>query len=161
MSFSTEGSARTVIDGQDVTLLSLEGLSTQLAAPLCLGAKLIYWHHQIGHFTYCLAGDKDMWLKEWRNLKAMVRSGHISSIKSADPLVVLATGEQDMRKNLYPMLLVCEDDERKVMQCGAYFLLKQSGELDLMDYTPYFYTSKAARDDAVAKLTSFIPTPDL
>lgn len=156
MSFSTEGSALSVIDGQAAELLSLEGLETQLITALYLKARLIYWHHGTAHFSYLIGEDKDQWKMLWTQLKDQIRSGRISSVKSANPLVALATGENAMCKSLYPMLVVYMDGERNVIRTGAYFLLKKEGNTEQMDYTPYFFTSKVARDKAFARLTSLI-----
>jgi hypothetical protein len=144
-----------------MTMETLEGLTNQVAAQLCLGAKLIYWHHDTDQFTYLLGRDKDMWRREWRNLKYLVASGLITSVTSAGPIVVQATGEEShrsMRTPLYPMLVVLMGLDNQVIQCPAYFILNQSGDSENMNRTPYFYTSKAARDYAVDKLSSLIHT---
>lgn len=129
----------------------------ELAAQLCLGAKLIYWHHNTNQLTYLLGGDKEMWAREWNYLKDMVTSGRITSIRTADPIVVEATGLRFMRKTLYPMLVVFRGLHNEVVQCQAYFMIEQSGNIEHMDSTPYFYTSKSARDCAIDRLSSLMP----
>ena len=70
----------------------------------------------------------------------------------------LVKKHRSMLTPLYPMLVVLMGLDNQVIQCPAYFILNQSGDSENMNRTPYFYTSKAARDYAVDKLSSLIHT---
>lgn len=135
-----------------VATASLEGLTTELAAQILLGGVVIFYHNDTGQFTYFCRNDKEMWREQWLDLKHKIRSGVITAVKSDDPIIIEATGpDRMMHTPLYPML-VCF----KQVLCPAYFILKQSGDLTLNDYTPYFFTSKEVRDAAVSKLAELV-----
>ena len=157
MSSGRDSSVCTIVDGQDVALSSLEGVTTQLAGHILLGGKVIFWHNSEVHFMYISGEDREMWRKQWLDLKKKVCKGCITAVKSDDPITVVASGpDQSMRTPLPPMLEVLKDGDNRVIECPAYFILKQSGDIDLMDYTPYFFTNEASRDDTVSKLSSLI-----
>ena len=82
----------TVVDGQDVALLSLEDVTTHLAGHILLGGKVIFWHNSEVHFMHISGEDREMWHEQWLDLKKKVCKGCITAVKSDDPITVVASG---------------------------------------------------------------------
>lgn len=142
------------VSDHTITTTNLESLSSQLAEQILLGGAVIFFHNEISHFMYIRRDDKEMWKEQWADIKKKVRTGVITAVKSDNPIVVEASGpvpDRMLRTPLYPMLVVFRQ-----VQCPAYFLLKQSGDISLIDYTPYFFTKKKTRDDAVSALLAVL-----
>ena len=132
--------------------MTLEGLTTQLAEQIFLCGVVMFYHNDIGQFMYFRRDDNEMWHEKWVDLKQKVRRGVITGVKSDQPIIVEASGsDRMMRTPLYPILVVF-----KQVSCPAYFILKQSGDFTLNDYTPYFFTSKEVHGATVSKLAQLV-----
>lgn len=133
-----------------VVTASLEDLTAELSSLILSGGVVIWYHNHLQRFTYVCKDDKEMWREVWDDLKRQVSEGVITAVKSDDRMVLQASGpDRVMFTPLYPMLV-----SFKQVPCPAYFLLKQSGDSNLIDYTPYFFKNKKTRDDAVSVLSS-------
>jgi len=75
-----------------------------------------------------------------RNFRKYYRSGEITSLSVGEPLVIKGTP-------LYPIEVRVRD-----RQCGVYFLLLMRGDTKDCHKTPYFFLSKAKRDETCAWL---------
>ena len=125
----------------EVQTLRLDNLEAQIALALSDNAALIYWQHQLGHFSWLRASDKTSYHGELKNLRQCVKNGSIVGVRAGGSLRV-------KDKTLYPM-----EVEFCGRECHAYMLICRRGLLEDAISTPYLFVSLASRDKAVTYLS--------
>ena len=122
-------------------MLSLEEQERSIISAINGNAMLIYWHHGAGAFTYLIGSDNNLFHREIKQVRRQFRNGTIATITAGDTLNVNGT-------DLYTM-----EVEIPGHQCYAYSLLARRGDLVMADKTPYFFKSRATRDETIACVT--------
>jgi len=118
--------------------LSLDDLKSQLSFCLRENTALIYWNHSLMSFDFFLPSDKSTWREEMRNVRKYYRGGDVTSLSVGEPLGVNGTP-------LYPIEVMYREDR----QCAALLV---RGDTNDYHKTPYFFLSKAKRDETIVWL---------
>ena len=126
------------------TCLPLETCVEQIITGANDGAKVIYWHHGAGAFTWLRGSDQEAFRVEVKNLKRALRRGDIVNIGAGEPL-------QLNGKTFYPLEIEIEGSS-----CFAYFLIRQRGAFDDSINTPYLFMSESTRDGTIAYLNKSV-----
>jgi hypothetical protein len=97
---------------------------------------MIYWVHGLNIFMFLYPGDRN-YRVEMRRLKRELReqNSNVSEIVGGEPLHV---GQHI----LYPI-----DVRMPGFPCYPYFLLRQDGQFDHSNYTPYLFRTMEKRDE--------------
>ena len=116
---------------------SLAQCEQQLIFALQNGGVLVFWSHLRNSFDWINVTDQNNYGVALKRLRKHRRNGTITACSAGDLINI-----DD--KELHSMLVTFEGQ-----QCTAYFLLRRRGEVGDLDYTPYFFTSRNSRDNAI------------
>ncbi len=117
----------------------------QLLDALDQNAACIYYLHALEEHRWLAYEDRAAYHGELRSIRRQLREGiHITEVVAAEETFDMPNGI-----SLHVMLLRCDEP------CDAFFLLRQRGRFEDRDWTPYFFRTARARDDAVR----YINTP--
>jgi hypothetical protein len=124
---------------------SLEDCKVQIRSALQSGANLIYFHHDSsgGRFEHC-HGETEIQGATGVGIHIGCRIGHISDIRAGKVFVFEG-------RELWPLDVFFVGSP-----CHPYSLLRQNGLIDDADFTPYFFTSKDKRDQALTAARPFL-----
>ena len=102
---------------------------------------MVYWSHRRAAVDILTEEDQTIYTRELKKLRRGYR----------DDIIIVVNAGLDLEINgvvLYPLLL-----DFNGLFCPEYMMLCGSGLIDDVTYTPYLFTSKKARKDALMYLT--------
>jgi hypothetical protein len=120
---------------------SLEQLQRQVWFALRDNAAVVYWSHRTAAVDFLTEEDQTLYTRELKKLRRGYRDNRILVIKAGLDLQINGVV-------FYPLLL-----DFNGLICPEYMMLRGSGLVDDMAYTPYLFTSKKARKEALLYLT--------
>ena len=116
----------------------------QITFALQGGGVVVYWSHIIqptNSFDWLTVTDVANYRVMMKRLRSALRDGLIDAVSAGDPITVDGT-------ELHTMLVTIPGT-----YCAAYMLLHRQGNLFEVKHTPYFFTSRKSRDDAIEYMT--------
>ena len=116
---------------------SLVQCEQQITFALQNGGAIVYWSHIRGSFDWLNVTDRGNYKVMLKRLRWGRNCGDVTAAFEGDSITVDGT-------KLYTLLLTMPD-----MPCSAYMLLHRKGDILDVQHTPYFFTSRKSRDDAI------------
>ena len=122
------------------SIVQLEHIQEALAYAISHDAALIFYHHGIEEFRYFARSDDTQIRHEMVCMERNIFLNLISDVSAGESFNFNGT-------DLFPMDIKFNDKP-----CLPYMLLRERGCILDAIHTPYFFTSKQERDEAVAGL---------
>ena len=116
---------------------SLDNVTNEIRGCLAGNAAMVFWQHHEETFRYLTTEDNTRFKGELMNLRTQLCNGIITLVSVGHDLVIGGT------------ILNTMEVKFATAKCVPYMLLRQEGNFKHVDITPYFFTGKNCRDNAV------------